>query len=164
MRYFGRSESGPRALGNRSILYDPSDADGRNKLNGVKRREWYRPFAPMILSEMSNAVLSNHLDPSIYMTTSSSIRPDWQSKFISAMHVDSTCRPQIVCKETNPLLHSIITEFFQETNIPGLLNTSFNIQGPIVEKPHEAVDAFLSAQAELKVLYLGMHRVSIASI
>ena len=163
MRFFGRSESGPRALGNRSILYDPSDSEGRERLNLIKRREWYRPFAPMVLMEMRNNVLVDHIDTSIYMTTSSSIRPEWRSTFSSAMHVDFTCRPQIVEKIANPFLHKVLSSFYEKTGIPGLLNTSFNIQGPIVETPQEAVNAFLRADTNPKVLYLGMYRVSAAS-
>ena len=145
------------------VFFMTSDSEGRERLNLIKRREWYRPFAPMVLMEMRNNVLVDHIDPSIYMTTSSSIRPEWRSKFCSAMHVDFTCRPQIVEKIANPFLHKVLTSFYEKTGIPGLLNTSFNIQGPIVETPQEAVNAFLHADTNLKVLYLGMYRVSAAS-
>lgn len=154
-RFTGGSESGPRALGNRSMLYDPSDPEGREFINTIKKREWYRPFAPMILSEFAKKVLEYPIFPSDYMTTSAIIHESWRDKFRGALHIDNSCRPQIVCQGNNLRLHRIITSFEARTGIPGLINTSLNISGPIVETPHEAISTFLDAQTTRKVLYIG---------
>ncbi|KZR83898.1 Decarbamoylnovobiocin carbamoyltransferase [Prochlorococcus marinus str. MIT 1342] len=162
-RYHENSESGPRALGARSILYDPSDPQGRDMINKIKNREWYRPFAPMILEEYMEEVLKDPLYSSHYMTTSSHITNEYKTKFISAMHVNSTCRPQSVSKERTPLLYNTIKTFYDKTKIPGLLNTSFNINGPIVETPKEAMEIFLSSKTKKKVLYVNFFRVECSS-
>ncbi len=155
----GSSESGPRALGNRSILYDPSDINARELLNQIKSREWYRPFAPMIIDEYAKEVLDYPIFPSIYMTTSANIRSDWCQKFVGAIHIDGSCRPQLVSKKSNSNLYEILVNFNKITGIPGVINTSFNINSPIVETPEEAIQVFLKAKILDKVLYLDNYRI-----
>lgn len=160
-RFTGGSESGPRALGNRSMLYDPSDPEGREFLNTIKEREWYRPFAPMILSEFAEKVLENPIFPSDYMTTSAVIQECWRDKFQGALHINNSCRPQLIYQTNNKRLHRIIASFEAHTGVPGLINTSFNISGPIVETPQEAISTFLDAKTTRKILYIaGKFRVS----
>jgi len=159
-RYYGKSESGPRALGNRSILYNPSDIDGRAMLNRLKNREWYRPFAPIILDEYAAEVLEDPIQPSKYMTTSAKIKHNWRSRLSVATHTDYSCRPQII-DNSNKLLYSVIKEFYLATGIPAIINTSFNINGPIVESPHEAFDTFTHAISENKVLYINNYRIKL---
>ena len=134
--YFeGRSESGPRALGHRSILCDPSIPGIRDRLNNdVKRREWYRPYAPIILEEHAEEMLEDYNEWSPYMQTSAIIKPEYRDKLSGINHVDNTTRPQILRKEHNPTLYNIILA----SGLPAILNTSFNYQEPIVETPEQA--------------------------
>ena len=160
-RFWQRSESGPRALGNRSILYDPSDPCGRDMLNGLKKREWYRPFAPIILSSYANEILENPIYPSSYMTTSANISSSWRNKLQACTHVDNSCRPQLLKQSDNSILYSIIENFNQLKGLPAVLNTSFNIGGPIVESPEDAISVFTGASTDRKVLYVNKIRISI---
>ena len=102
---YGRAESGPRALGHRSILLDPRLPDGKDRLNQhVKHREWYRPFAPMVLGEMGV--------PSKYM---SYILPTDATRFPAVTHVDGTTRPQIVDQHSEPFIHKLLTSWQAKT-------------------------------------------------
>lgn len=158
-RFASCSESGPRALGNRSIFYDPSDPQGRDLLNDIKDREWYRPFAPMVLTEFADEVLTNPLYPSTYMTTSATISEKWLERLCVTAHVDKSCRPQLVCKKSTPVVHSLIKRFYTLSGIPAVVNTSFNIDGPIVETPTDAIATFLKARCQGKSLYLGQYKI-----
>lgn len=141
----GRSELGPRALGNRSILADPSRPEMKDRVNNqVKHREPWRPFAPSILEEEIGRY-DAYARPSPYMILAVDTRPEWHAEIISAAHVDGTIRPQTVSRNTNPRYWQLIKCFQERTGIPAVLNTSFNVDSqPIVNAPEEAIDTFLN--------------------
>lgn len=131
----GRSETGPRALGNRSILFDPSDPLAKEKINLIKKREWFRPYAGTILDEHKNEWFDLSLKKDTeYMSYALNIKKN-KIKFIPGIcHIDNTCRAQTLKKENNPVFYSLINEFYKLTSIPILLNTSLNCSGkPLVE-------------------------------
>jgi carbamoyltransferase len=141
----GRSEFGPRALGNRSILADPRFRDMKDTLNSrVKHRQAFRPFAPVVLAERAAEIFEGE-EESPFMLLAMRVRPEWQSKIPAIVHVDGTARVQTVRPETNERLYRLLKEFEALTGVPVLLNTSFNVKGePIVETPRDAVECFLS--------------------
>jgi len=151
------SEFGPRALGNRSILADPSNQDTINFINKkIKVRDFWMPFAPSIMEEEANKimhVIKNHSNP--YMTISFDVKKKYFEKIPAAIHpFDKTCRPQIVSKKINPDYYDLIKEFKKISKIGVLLNTSFNIHGePIVFSPQDALKSFL--KSGLQYLYIG---------
>lgn len=146
----GRSEVGPRALGNRSILADPSREEMKDRVNNqVKHREPWRPFAPSVLEESVGRYLHKPM-PSPYMILAFNTKLEVQAEITSATHVDGTCRPQTVSKATNPRYWQLIKCFEKRTGIPAVLNTSFNVDSqPIVNTPLEAVDTFLNCGIEV---------------
>ena len=148
----GRMEFGPRALGNRSFLADPRRADMRELLNKkVKLREWFRPLAPSMLEEVSERIFGKpHADP--FMITVLSVVAQERARIPAVVHVDGTARPQTVSRKTNPRYWQLIREFEQLTGVPMLLNTSFNIQEPIVCRPEDAIKTFQSASFDALVL------------
>jgi carbamoyltransferase len=148
----GRMEFGPRALGNRSFLADPRRADMREVLNRkVKLREWFRPLAPSILEEHSAELFGRpHEDP--FMITVLHVLEHEQQKVPAVVHVDGTARPQTVSERTNPRYWRLIREFERRTGVPMVLNTSFNIQEPIVCTPADAIKTFANASFEALVL------------
>jgi carbamoyltransferase len=138
----GRMEWGPRALGNRSIVAHPGRPDMKDVLNArIKRREWFRPFAPSILEERQ-AEYFEHDHPSPFMLHVYKIRPAKREQLCAVNHVDDTGRLQSVNREENPLYYDLIRAFERRTGIPVVLNTSFNENEPIVCKPEEAIDCF----------------------
>lgn len=140
----GRSECGPRALGNRSILADPRNPGMKDHLNAkVKFREAFRPFAPSILWEHQKEYFDLDI-PSPYMLMVSDIHEEKRCLIPSVTHVDGTGRLQTVMKELNPKFYKLIKKFNEITGVPIVLNTSFNIRGePIVETPDDAIRCFL---------------------
>ena len=139
----GRMEWGPRALGNRSILGNPTIKGTADKINAIiKFREKWRPFCPSILKEKASEILnSNH--PAPFMTTAFKVNPEWKDKVPEVVHVDGTARPQVVEKEINPKFHKVIETFYHKTGIPILINTSLNRRGePIVCTPEDALAMF----------------------
>lgn len=155
----GRMEVGPRALGNRSILADPSDPKMKNKINDrIKGREPWRPFAPSILEEYAKEYLLD-ITHSPFMILESRVTPQKANDIISATHVDGTTRPQTVSKKINPKYWNLINEFKNLTGIPALLNTSFNISDePIVCTPMDALSTFF--RTGLDYLILGDYLIS----
>ena len=147
--YQGKSESGNRALGNRSILADPRNPDIKDIINSkIKLREDFRPFAPSVLEDHYKAYFdTNQLSP--YM---SRIMPVISNKIPGVTHVDGTARIQTVSKELNTKFHALITEFYRITGIPMLLNTSFNCREPIVETPHDALSTFKRTGLDILVI------------
>jgi carbamoyltransferase len=138
----GRMEWGPRALGNRSILAHPGRPDMKDILNArIKHREWFRPFAPSILAERQHEYFE-HDHPSPFMLHVYKIRPEKRAELYAVNHVDNTGRLQTVAREENPLYYDLIQAFFRRTQIPVILNTSFNENEPIVCAPAEAIDCF----------------------
>ena len=150
----GRSEAGPRALGNRSILYNPTDPNGKDFVNRVKKREWFRPFAGTVLLENANEYFDMAgLPESPYMMYAMDVWPEKQKIIPAITHVDGTCRIQTLTKEQNPHYYKLIKEFEKITGVPILFNTSFNLAGdPLVESIEDALDTLL--KSELKYLYL----------
>jgi carbamoyltransferase len=138
----GRMEWGPRALGNRSILAHPGLPDMKDVLNArIKRREWFRPFAPSILEERQ-AEYFEHDHPSPFMLHVYRIKPDKRRQLCAVNHVDDTGRLQSVSREENVLYYDLIRAFERQTGIPVLLNTSFNENEPIVCEPEQAIRCF----------------------
>ena len=137
----GLSECGPRALGNRSIICDPSFPDMKDKLNlKVKFREWFRPFAPMVReNEISKYFETEHTCE--YMSFAPYVRNKWKSMLPSVTHHDGTSRAQTVSKNANPYIYEIMDEMENLGKIPILLNTSFNIKGkPILTTIKDAIE------------------------
>jgi carbamoyltransferase len=151
--YQGRMEWGPRALGNRSILTHPGFPGMKDILNArIKRREWFRPFAPAVLAERQSEIF-DHDHPSPFMLHVYKIRPEWRERLSAVNHADDTGRLQSVARDENPMYYDLISAFERRTGIPVLLNTSFNENEPIVNNPAEAVDCF--ARTKMDVLALG---------
>jgi carbamoyltransferase len=143
----GRSEFGPRALGNRSILADPRPAENRNRINDlVKQREAYRPFAPAVLEEHAAEVFDMPPGtPGGFMTFTVPVRSQWQAQLGAVTHVDGTARVQTVSRTSNPPFWHLIDAFRDRTGTPVLLNTSFNHSvEPIVDSVEDAVACFLT--------------------
>jgi len=137
------SEIGPRALGNRSILASPIQPWMKDYVNHrIKNREWYRPFAPSVLSEYSNEVFDLE-EFSPYMLITCKARDNWKDKIPAVVHTDGSSRIQSVDKNMNSFYHNIISEFNDLTGIPVVLNTSFNGNyEPVVETPYDAFKSF----------------------
>jgi carbamoyltransferase len=150
----GRSEAGPRALGNRSILYDPRDPDGKSYVNTVKGREWFRPFAGSVLAEDANDWFDMAgLEESPYMMYAVNIAADKLDQIPSVSHVDDTCRVQTVTQDQNKHFYNLIKDFKQITGVPVLFNTSFNLAGePLVETIDDAIKTLFNSK--LKYLYV----------
>ena len=140
----GRSEFGPRALGNRSLLADPRSAEIKDRLNArVKHRQAFRPFAPIVLHERAREIFEGDED-SPFMLLAKDVRPEWRERIPGIVHVDGTARVQTVRRETNERLWRLLKEFEALSGVPVLINTSFNVKGePMVETPRDAVDCFL---------------------
>ena len=148
----GRSEWGPRALGNRSIVCDPRRADMKEILNRkIKRRESFRPFAPSVLREATAEWFETDADVP-YMSKVFQIRPERRNQVPAVTHVDGSGRLQTVRREENPRYHALIDAFARLTGVPMVLNTSFNENEPIVNTPAEALDCFLRTKMDLLVL------------
>jgi carbamoyltransferase len=143
----GRSELGPRALGQRSILADPRRADMKDLLNSrVKFREAFRPYAPIILLEHAAAWFETTpaQAESPFMLRVMTFRAECRDRVPAVVHVDGTGRVQTVTAAQNDRLHALLTAFYRQTGVPILLNTSFNTSGePIVETPEDALWCFL---------------------
>ncbi|MCA1028637.1 hypothetical protein LCM23_21440 [Cytobacillus kochii] len=153
----GKSEFGPRSLGNRSILADPRVAEIKDKVNlKVKHRESFRPFAPAILEEYkSEYFFLDHSSP--YMLEVYQVKKT--NKIPAVTHVDNTARIQTVSLSKNKKFYKLINAFYELTDIPVLLNTSFNIAGkPIVETPDNALECFMNT--EIDFLVIGNYIVS----
>jgi carbamoyltransferase len=149
----GGSELGPRALGNRSIIASPMTVWMKDHINhDIKKREWYRPFAPAVLFDHQSEVFD--LDVfSPHMLVTSMVQPEWKSKIPAVTHVDGSARFQSVTKESNFRFYSIIEAFYNKTGVPVLLNTSFNgPREPIIETPSEAINALFSCNLDFLVL------------
>jgi len=145
----GKSESGNRALGNRSILADPRNSNIKDIINStIKMREDFRPFAPAVLEEHYKEYFDT-ISPSPYMSRICQVKTD---KVPGITHIDNTARIQTVNKQFNEKFYNIINEFYKITGIPMLLNTSFNCQEPIVETPEQAIKTFNRTKLSLLVV------------
>jgi len=144
-----RSEHGPRALGNRSILCNPSIKDMKDILNDkVKHRESYRPFAPVVRLEDLNKFFKWEL-PSEHMNFSPLVRDEWREKLASITHIDNTARVQTVTKDQNNFLYDLLSLLDQKNGVGVLLNTSFNVAGkPILNSVKDAFSIFENSQMD----------------
>jgi carbamoyltransferase len=150
--FSGRAEFGPRALGGRSILADPRNAEAKNLINlKIKRRENFRPFAPSILKEYSSEYFTKD-DIVPFMEKVFLIKPEKRSSIPAVTHVDGTGRLQTVDKSISPRYYALIDSFRKKTGVPILLNTSFNENEPIVNTPQEALSCFLRTNMDMLVL------------
>jgi carbamoyltransferase len=149
----GRSEIGPRALGNRSLLALPFEARMRDHINlNIKKRESFRPLAPVVPIERVDVYFEG-VDESPYMLLVAQVRKEFRERLAAVTHVDGTARVQTVRAEDNPFLHRLLELIGEETGIPVLLNTSLNARGePIVETPEDALQLFLQHPIDLLVL------------
>jgi carbamoyltransferase len=137
----GRMEWGPRALGNRSILANPSLSTMKDTLNArIKRREWFRPFAPAVLAERQGEIFE-HTHPSPFMLHVYKIKPEWRERLVAVNHVDE-----------NQLYYDLIKLYGEKTGVPVVLNTSFNENEPIVCTPDEAIECFTRTKMDVLVI------------
>ena len=145
----GRSEFGPRALGNRSLLADPRHVENLERLNRVKGREQFRPVAPMVLAEQAGQIFSRGPLPSPYMLFVHDVADQWRDRIPAVTHVDGTARIQTVGREQKPL-YDTISRFADRTGVPVIVNTSFNTAGrPMVDSPRDALECFGSSPIDV---------------
>lgn len=149
----GRAEFGPRALGNRSILANPSLDWMKDKINAdVKFREEFRPFAPSVLEEKANEYFENY-HPTPYMERVLSIKENKRKELVAVNHIDNTGRLQTVSKTENEHYYNLISEFYKLSGTPVLLNTSFNVMGkPIVNSANDMAAVFTNSGLDLMVI------------
>ena len=148
----GKMEFGPRALGNRSILADPSNPKMKEIINlKIKKRESYRPFAPVILKKFQSEWFESDFN-NLYMSSVTKVKKTKQSLIPAITHIDETSRIQTVDEFSNKKLTFLISKFYKLKKIPLLLNTSFNENEPIVRKPEEALDCILRNDLEYLVI------------
>ena len=150
----GQSEIGPRALGNRSILYDPRTLDGKDYVNSVKHREYFRPFAGSILHEHAHDWFDMRgMEESPHMMYAMYCQEGVAEQIPAIIHVDGTCRIQTVKEHQNPIYYEIIQKFYEQTGIPIIFNTSFNLGGePLVETVDDAIRTL--RDSDIEYLYL----------
>lgn len=150
----GRSEAGPRALGNRSILFDPRHPNGKEIVNTVKGREWFRPFAGTVLAEKAPDWFDMRgLEESSFMTYAVNVKVEQRKRIPCIVHVDGSCRIQTVTETQNQHYYRLIQAFEIKTGVPVLFNTSFNLAGdPMVETIEDAIDTL--RRSKLEYLYL----------
>jgi carbamoyltransferase len=142
----GRSEYGPRALGQRSLLAHPGHEGNTERLNDVKGREQFRPVAPMVLAERAPELFSGGPLPSPFMLFTHDVHPAWRDRIPAAVHVDGTARVQTVTEDEFPTMHRCLRAFEARTALPVLVNTSLNTAGrPMVDDPRDALECFGSA-------------------
>jgi carbamoyltransferase len=149
----GRMEFGPRALGNRSIIANPSISDMKDKINKeVKHREGWRPFSPSVLKEYTDEYFENyHHSPFMLLTFKT--KSEKADNLRAAIHVDDTARVQEVSRETNPKYYELISEFYKLSGVPAVLNTSFNDRDkPICLTPRDALQTFYSTGIDVLVV------------
>ncbi len=148
--YQGAAEFGPRALGNRSILCKPYPTEMKDYLNKrVKFREEFRPFAPAVLDKFQKKYFSLSQE-SLHMLIACKATKKYKKLIPAVVHIDNTCRVQTVKKKNNLKFYKLINEFYKITNIPVILNTSFNVKGqPIVNTPEDAIRTFLSTNIDV---------------
>ena len=146
-------EWGPRALGNRSILADPSEKNIKNILNKkIKKRELFRPFAPSVMAEFANDYFYMHGMQSPFMNIIFKAKENTKNLYPGIVHVDGSSRVQTVSEKENKKFYKLINEFYKISNCPILINTSLNINEPIAQSPSDAFYSFIQCKAECIVL------------
>ena len=148
--YDGQAESGPRSLGHRSIIFDARNKNAKKIINKIKKREWYRPFACSVLKEYAKEYFNMyHLKDSPFMTISFPVLKDKKKIIPGVVHVDGSCRIQTVDNSV-PHLYKLLKEFYKKTNVPVLLNTSFNTAGePLIESYEDAIKSFQKSDIDV---------------
>ena len=149
----GKSEMGPRALGNRSILVNPCWSEAKDYLNKeIKFREYWRPYAPIVADYVTGIYFENdYISP--YMSFSTKVRKEYTDKLSGITHKDRTARIQTVSIEQNEFIFKLLCEFEKLSGFPILLNTSFNIDGqPVVETPKDAISTFTNSKIDYLVM------------
>jgi carbamoyltransferase len=150
--FHGRSEYGPRALGHRSLLANPSHPDNLRRLNDIKGREQFRPVAPMVRLERAAEIFDGPL-PSPYMLFTHRVRESWRERIPAVVHVDGTARIQSVDPAQEPLVARMLEAFERRTGLPVVVNTSLNTAGrPMVDDPRDALECFGSAPVDALAL------------
>jgi carbamoyltransferase len=149
--YQGHSEVGPRALGNRSFISDPRNKEMKDILNSrVKFREWFRPFAPVVLTEDKEEWFNMDFESPFMLHTVPCRKPQ---EIPSAVHIDNTSRVQTLTRDHNPIFYDLISKFKDITGVPVVLNTSLNVKGePIVETPEDAMKLFDESDVDILVI------------
>jgi carbamoyltransferase len=165
-RVTGRMEYGPRALGNRTLLYQTTDPSVNDWLNERLKRTEFMPFAPATLVQHAHECYNNlegAEDPARFMTITFDCTSEMAAQSPGVVHVDGTARPQLIDPETTPDFHRILTEYHRLTGIPSLINTSFNMHGePIVCTPEDAIRSF--QQGNIDYLAIGNYLVAHPSL
>jgi carbamoyltransferase len=148
----GRSEVGPRALCHRSLLADPRAEGMKDRLNIVKGRELFRPFAPVVTADAQFRYFDLAQD-SPFMLLAAMVRDEYRESLPAITHVDGSARVQAMTRETDAFVYDLLKAFEAETGFPIILNTSFNVAGdPIVESPHDAIVTFLNSDIDVLVM------------
>lgn len=150
----GESEWGPRALGNRSIMFDPRHPEAKQIVNNVKRREYYRPFAGSIMLEHAEEYFEMlQLKESPWMSFAIQGKPLAYEKIPSIVHADGTCRIQTVTEEQNKNYYNLIKKLYETNGVPVVFNTSFNLGGEaLVETIYDAIDT--CNRSDINFLYV----------
>ncbi|MFD0804172.1 carbamoyltransferase C-terminal domain-containing protein, partial [Streptomonospora algeriensis] len=145
----GRSEYGPRALGRRSLLANPTNADNLDRINGVKGRESFRPVAPIVPTARAGEIFTRGPLPSPYMLFVHDVAERWRERIPAVVHTDGTARVQTV-DPGEELLNRLLRRFEARTSVPVLINTSLNTAGrPMVDSPRDALECFGSSPVDL---------------
>ena len=159
--YTGRMEYGPRALGARSILANPSRRETHDLLNQRLARSEFMPFAPVIAAEKAATVFDiNNVNAYAcrFMTITCNVKPEWRERIAAVVHVDGSARPQTIERATNPLYYDILAAFERDSGLPVLVNTSFNVhEEPIVNKPEECLKALIDGRIDFVVTTRGIY-------
>ena len=165
--YTGRMEYGPRALGARSILANPSRRETHDLLNQRLARSEFMPFAPVIAADKAATVFDVNAVNAYacrFMTITCNVKPEWRERIAAVVHVDGSARPQTIERDTNPLYYDIIAAFERESGLPVLVNTSFNVhEEPIVNKPSECLKALIDGRIDFVVTTKGLYERAAAT-
>jgi len=157
--FTGRMEYGPRALGARSILANPSRRETHDALNERLARTEFMPFAPVVTAARAAEVFhvgAVNAEACRFMTITCDVRPQWRERIPAVVHVDRSARPQIIERDINPLYYDILSAFEHATALPVLVNTSFNVhEEPIVNAPEECIQALVDRRIDFVVTNLG---------
>ena len=156
--YHGKMEYGPRALGHRTILVNPMDAEINNVVNKRLQRTEFMPFAPVVLDKCFSDIFSGENISGVeftskFMTITLDVKPEWRERIPGVVHIDGTARPQVITRTDDPYYYKIIERFHEKTGIGCMVNTSFNIhEEPIVNSPEDAIRAYQSNAVDILVL------------
>jgi carbamoyltransferase len=154
-------EYGPRALGARSILANPSRRETHDLLNKRLARSEFMPFAPVIAAVKASTVFDISVANSYacrFMTITCNVKPQWRERIAAVVHVDGSARPQTIERQTNPLYYDILAAFERESGLPVLVNTSFNVhEEPIVNQPSECLKALADGRIDFVVTTRGIY-------